>query len=106
MTLCVQNEKGQLHRLDGPAYETTGVMLWFNCDKLHRLDGPAVERTSGNKEWWINGQRHRLDGPAVIHADGKEEYWINEIEYNYLEYLVAVEEYNIDILNIMHYEKN
>jgi hypothetical protein len=26
-------------------------------DILHREDGPAVEYFSGDKEWWINGER-------------------------------------------------
>ena len=37
----------------------------------------AIERTHGDKEWWVNGKRHRLNGPAVEYANGVEEWWVN-----------------------------
>jgi hypothetical protein len=51
-----RNERGQLHRLDGPAYIIPdGSQCWYLNDKLHRLDGPAVESDDGYKEYWIHG---------------------------------------------------
>ena len=46
---------------------------------LHRENGPAVERASGIKEWWLNGQRHREDGPAAEYSDGGKEWWLNHM---------------------------
>jgi hypothetical protein len=51
------NEKGECHRLDGPAIKWLhGSSRWLINDKLHRLDGPAIEYASGHKEWFIDGQ--------------------------------------------------
>jgi hypothetical protein len=49
--------------------------------KLHRLDGPAVEWNSGSKFWYINGNRHRLDGPAVEYYDGDKSWCLNDEYY-------------------------
>jgi hypothetical protein len=43
---------------------------------LHREDGPAIEYNNGTKYFYINGLLHREDGPAVIDANG-EQYWIH-----------------------------
>ena len=68
-------QKGQLHRLDGPAIErSNGTKYWYQNNKLHRLDGPAIEWAEGGKEWFQNDQLHRLDGPAVEYADGRKEW--------------------------------
>lgn len=51
------NEKGQLHREDGPAYEgSNGTKVWCLNGKRHRLDGPAVEWSDGSKFWWLEGR--------------------------------------------------
>jgi len=72
------NEKDQLHREDGPAFEwTNGYKAWFINGKLHREDGPAVEYVDGHKVWYINGELHREDGPAVEYANGDKAWWIN-----------------------------
>jgi len=71
------NEKGQLHRLDGPAVEyTDGSKEWWVNGDPHRLDGPAIERADGTRVWLVNGVGHRLDGPAVEYPDGYKEWWI------------------------------
>jgi hypothetical protein len=73
------NDKGQLHREDGPAivWEDGSKEWWIN-DELHRLDGPAIEYSNGTKCWYINGKRHRVDGPAIEYSDGKKEWYIND----------------------------
>ena len=59
------NEKGQRHRLDGPAMEfTDGSKTWWVCGNLHRIDGPAVESSSGDKYWYVNGEI--LNGPLDL----------------------------------------
>jgi hypothetical protein len=75
------NDKGQLHRLDGPAVEyADGDKAWYVNDKLHRLEGPAVECADGYKSWWVKGKRHRLDGPAIEYVGGRKEWWIDDKE--------------------------
>jgi hypothetical protein len=72
------NEKGKLHRLNGPATEwADGNKAWFINNKLHRLDGPAIEWADGTKQWYYNGKRHRLDGPATEWADGTKWWFTN-----------------------------
>lgn len=52
------NEKGDLHRVDGPAIESTnGTKYWHQNGKLHRINGPAVEYGDGTKEWWLNNKK-------------------------------------------------
>jgi hypothetical protein len=46
---------------------------------LHRTDGPAIERTSGDKEWYVNGKLHRLDDPAIEWANGDKEWYVNGV---------------------------
>jgi hypothetical protein len=71
------NEKGQLHRLDGPAAEwADGYKCWYQNGFIHRMDGPAEEWSDGSKFWYQNGQRHRLDGPAAEWADGSKSWHI------------------------------
>jgi hypothetical protein len=78
-----RNEKGKLHRLDGPAVEwNSGSKFWYKNGKNHREDGPAIEYYEGSKEWYINGQFHREDGPAIEWYDGNKEWWINNKRYS------------------------
>jgi hypothetical protein len=73
------NDKGELHRLDGPAIEgANGYKAWFVDGKRHRLDGPAFEWSDGSKEWWVDGKQHRLDGPAFERADGFKAWYIDD----------------------------
>jgi hypothetical protein len=72
-----RNEKGELHREDGPAVEQNCNKYWYINDKRHREDGPAVEKCNGDKAWFINGLKHREDGPAIEYADGDKEWWAN-----------------------------
>ena len=85
------NEKGQLHREDGPAVEwINGDKEWWINDRLYRKSGPAIEYANGNKEWWVNSQLHREDGPAVDCADGYKEWWINGKELTEEEFNAAL----------------
>ena len=73
-----RDERGFLHREDGPAVEyPDGHKEWYLNGKLHREDGPAVEFLDGHKEWYIKGQRHREDGPAIEHYDGSKQWCLN-----------------------------
>ena len=73
-----RNEKGDLHRLDGPAREYyDGYKSWWINGKVHREDGPAVEWSDGTKKWYINGKLHRENGPAIEHYDGSKQWCLN-----------------------------
>ena len=72
-----RNERGLLHREDGPAVEcVNGSKEWYINGKRHREDGPAVVWADGGKDWCINGRLHREDGPAIEHADGTKEWYL------------------------------
>ena len=71
-----RNEKGQLHRADGPAIINSNYEIWYFNGEYHRIDGPAYIEGDYYKVWHINGERHRLDGPAYI-CNYKQSWWIN-----------------------------
>jgi len=73
-----RNEKGQIHRLDGPAVEyNNGDKEWYQNGSLHRLDGPAKEHVDGRKVWCQNDLYHRVNGPAVIARGGFKQWYLN-----------------------------
>jgi hypothetical protein len=49
---------------------------------LHREDGPAIEWNNGTKEWWINGNTHREDGPAIEYYNGHKKWRLNGKDYS------------------------
>ena len=49
---------------------------------LHRVDGPAVERSNGDKEWYLNGKLHRINGPALIHSNGFRWWYLDGRNYH------------------------
>ena len=51
-----KNEKGQLHRIDGPAYFKGGYREWWFNGKKHRVDGPAIDYVKYYKVWYINNK--------------------------------------------------
>jgi hypothetical protein len=86
------NEKGQLHRLGGPAVEqANGDKYWYQNGKLHRIDGPAVEWSNDSKHWYQNGQRHRLDGPAIERANGAKLWYIQGEKLTKAEFLARTQ---------------
>lgn len=51
------NEKGYLHREDGPAIECrNGYKAYYKNDLRHRIEGASVEYIDGRKEWWVGGE--------------------------------------------------
>ena len=73
------DEKGQLHRLDGPALVAThdGHKEWRVNGKLHREDGPAIVHPGSYKAWYKYDKLHRLDGPAIEYVDGTKQWYVN-----------------------------
>ena len=66
--------------------------VWRNeKGELHREDGPAVESSNGRREWFKNGLRHREDGPAIVWEDGTHSYYLNDIKYTKEEYWKKIE---------------
>ena len=57
---------------------------------LHREDGPAIEYTDGSKEWCINNLFHRIDGPAVewVGICKLKQYFLMDKLYSYEDWLV------------------
>ncbi len=54
-----------------------------------------------------HGNLHRLDGPANEFPDGTKDWYINGVSYrDYLEYLVAVEDYNRQIASELKWKLN
>ena len=57
-----RNEKGQLHKTNGPALIwNDGSKYWYINDKLHREDGPAIEYSVDIKLWYLNGINYTED---------------------------------------------
>lgn len=76
-TKCWYNERGQFHRVDGPAREwANGTKEWYQNGQRHRLDGPAIEFADNTKYWYQNNLLHRTDGPAIEFANDIKEYWV------------------------------
>lgn len=72
----------QLHRENGPAFESKTYKAWYKNGQRHREDGPAVVYPDGLIEYYQNNKKHRLDGPAVIYPDGYIEFWLNNVKYD------------------------
>ena len=50
------NERGQIHRVDGPAIIHDKRKVWYYKGEFHRVDGPAY--INGDyQQWLINGKR-------------------------------------------------
>jgi hypothetical protein len=77
--------------MSNPVISKNGDKKWYNSEgELHRLEGPAWEYKDGYKEWWVNGKLHRLDGPAMEYLNGAEYYWVDGVEFDEQDYLEAV----------------
>jgi hypothetical protein len=63
-----------------------GIEYFNEKGLLHREDGPALEYNNGDKWWYINGECHREDGPAVEYSNGTKEWYLNGIEYSEQDY--------------------
>ena len=51
-----KNEKGQFHRVDGPAYINGNYKAWIMNGLYHRVNGPAIVGGVYYKSWWINNK--------------------------------------------------
>ena len=79
------------HRVDGPAVErSSGTKYWWVDGNLHRVDGPAVEYADGSKCWYLDGKLHRVDGPAVEYADGSKYWWVDGVNFSQAKFNATV----------------
>jgi hypothetical protein len=76
-------------------YEYGTVEYRNDKGQIHRIGGPAVICTDGTQEYYREGKIHRTDGPALIVPDGTVEYWMAGIEYTKEDYPKAVSEYKL-----------
>ena len=65
----------------------SGNKFWYLNGERHREDGPAVEWANGNKWWYLNDQLHREDGPAIEFASGSKWWYLNGKEISEREFL-------------------
>jgi hypothetical protein len=75
--ILFENDAGELHRVDGPAFISRKLRAWYREGLWHREDGPALIFSDGSCVYYQHGLRHRTDGPAVDMASGHKEWWIN-----------------------------
>ncbi len=81
------DERGELHRDDGPAVMwPDGRLEWYRHGKQHRDDGPAEIWPDGTQRWCQHGKLHREDGPAKIRASGSQEWWWHGVHYDKRDY--------------------
>jgi len=73
------NDKGQPHRLDGPAIENSyGPKHWYINGNNHRNIDPSSEYSDGLKVWHFKGERHRVGGSFAL---DKKWWYIHGKEY-------------------------
>ena len=70
-----------------------GTVEWRNtAGQLHRVNGPAVESSSSFNRWYLYGKYHRLNGPA--NYDERFNWWhVNGILVLESEFPAAVAAY-------------
>jgi len=69
------------------------VEYYNDKGELHRENGPAIEYNNGHKLFFINGLKHREDGPAV-EWNGRRIYYLNGKRY------IEQSDYNDEIIQI------
>jgi hypothetical protein len=55
--------------------DSVGNIVYIVDNYLHREDGPAHILNTGDKFWYLYGERHRTDGPAIEWADGGKSWY-------------------------------
>ena len=55
--------------------------------QLHRIEGPAVHYFDGNDFYYVDGKLHNIKGPAIIWPEDKsQEFYIHGKQLNHLEF--------------------
>lgn len=63
--ISYKNERGDFHRLNGPALEHIDVTIWMVNGGIHRDDGPAVIFKDGREIWYRRGAPYQPDSSAM-----------------------------------------
>lgn len=81
-----------------------GIIEWRLNGQLHRIDGPAYEWSDGYKAWYFMGRLHREDGPAIIDSHKSYGYYLMGYQMTKEEYLRAdASKYpRLQVYQIMH----
>lgn len=81
------NNKGERHRLSGPAYisKMFNVRAWYKEGKRHRVGGPAYIHNC-NFVWFHEDVLHNFEGPAVVEGGGPVQFWIHGVRMSAKEY--------------------
>lgn len=91
----------RLHREnDLPAVErSNGDKIWYIDGKLHREGNkPVFISVSGYQTYYKNHLLHRTNGPAVEEENGNVEYWINGCKYSKEHYLKRLKRFSLELL--------
>ncbi len=57
--------------------EYGSIYFYNNKGQYHRIDGPAIELPYGTKKWYLNGKPHRENGPAIEYKTEYKSFYIN-----------------------------
>ena len=64
-------------------YKDGTTSSYYNASQLlHKLDGPAVERSNGDKAWYLDGRLHRVEGPAIENTNGSRWWYLDGVRYS------------------------
>lgn len=56
--------------------------------ELHREDGPAVIHYNGDTCWYYNGNLHNDNGPAIVHSNVYKGYYHHGTQYSRVGFLI------------------
>ena len=86
-------ETHRIHRVDGPAIETSdgSQVAWLINGRYHRAHGPAVVITNNlavEERYYYNGTLHNPDGPAKVnYLTNRKTYYLNGKRVSKLEFI-------------------
>ena len=64
-----------------------GSKVWYKKGKLHRINGPAVESSDGENHWWIEGEYYididlkNLISSSICLGKNKDKYNIEWLKF-------------------------
>lgn len=78
-------------RKTGPVYIRSPGLIRFCNSESHvnsRKVGPSLVFSDGEVHYYLFDKLHRTNGPAVIYDTGDKEYWINGERLDQFEYFL------------------
>lgn len=115
-------EKGELHRIGGPAVVRHDLCYTSCClvehyyenGELHRIGGPAVlevkdddGRETRKEEYYERGVAHRLDGPAIVSlCDGDSSMqWLERGRLHRQFFPAVIKHEREDLIDVSYYNQ-